>query len=916
MKQRLFRILNIKASESNHVFDLLSIQLFIGIAHSFLNIVSFTFFIHHFAVTNIAYAYLIIAGFLLLLNVGYEKLEKKLSPLHLFRTIILLSVLVLVFFRIGLLTMDQNTIIFALLVWGTLFYMMTGYAYWGLVSLLFNVRESRRVFAIVGSGDIPAKLIGYMAAPLLMPLIGIDNLLLLSVLSLGVGFFLVNRLITKKRWEGIQSKTGHSSDHQHAGHKQSVLSFLLNNKLIFFISLLSLLSYNVFNLIDYTFVTEVKARVQNLATLATYTSIFFAAGRIITLVLKLVFTSRMIEQLGLITCLLITPVMLTIFCLFFIFNTDDRYVLIEFGLMAMLTEVLRSAMQEPVFFILFQPLSAHNRLKGHIIAKGYMLAPSLLIVGSSLVIAQQVNIDLSINFIIKVLLVNLMVWVGVIFYIRKAYAKTLHHSISKGVMNSEGVVVYNRDTFAILLERLQSGNLSEKIYALKLLDSGRYPSILQLLKEQVFSGDLPLKQYAFERLNQLNALNAPLLQKMIREEPNDELREMAAIALCKMHPENLQHYIDELQTLSPSLRKGLVLLLLQQKGFSEFYAGATAIQQLLQSADPTDRELALEIISECSHIDFTRTILQLLEDEDPSVKRNAFVAACKLKKKDILPVILEKLQHREDKYLAIQGLFQYGERLFEDLKLLPKQLTNNCTPELIKIAAKLKGAGVTRFLLTILQDNQPYKDRAIHVLWSRGFHAEMVEDMHLFRRLLQQFIDNSLGKIGCLNTVPHWKNHHLLQRSLETEIWHDLGVALKICVILYGKKEVNRIIELTENKEQQKLYNSMEMLEMILPKKIARGLNELFDFLLDPVLKKKHTAPATEQQFFRAIVVHDHLGFNDWTKAACVYSSWQSHLSALLSELKTVPVAETNTAFSETRSFVLSKMTEPRYADN
>lgn len=914
MKQRLLSILNIKASESNHVFDLLSIQLFIGIAHSFLNIVSFTFFIHHFAVTNIAYAYLIIAGFLLLLNVGYEKLEKKLSPLHLFRTIILLSIVVLVFFRIGLLTMDQNTIIFALLVWGTLFYMMTGYAYWGLVSLLFNVRESRRVFAIVGSGDIPAKLIGYIAAPLLMPVIGIDNLLLLSVLSLGVGFFLVNRLISKKRWEGIQNHASH--DHQHAGHKQSVLTFLLNNKLIFFISLLSLLSYNVFNLIDYTFVTEVKARVQNLTTLATYTSIFFAAGRIITLVLKLVFTSRMIERLGLITCLMITPVMLTLFCLFFIFNTDDRYVLIEFGLMAMLTEVLRSAMQEPVFFILFQPLSAHNRLKGHIIAKGYMLAPSLLIVGSSLVIAQQVNIDLSINFIIKVLLVNLMIWVAIIFYIRKAYAKTLHHSIAKGVMNSDGVVVYNRDTFAILLERLQSGNVSEKIYALKLLDNGRYPSILQLLKEQVFANDLPVKQYAFERLHQLNALNASLLQKMIREEPNDELREMAAIALCKMNPEDLQHYIDELHDLSPSLRKGLVLLLLQQKGFTEFYAGATAIQQLLQSADPADRELALEIISECSHIDFTSTILRLLEDEDPSVKRSAFVAACKLKKKDILPAILEKLQHREDKYLAIQGLFQYGERLFEDLKLLPPQLTQNCTPELIKIAAKLKGAGVTRFLLSILQDNQAYKDRAVHVLWSRGFHAEMVEDIHLFRRLLQQFIDNGIGKIGYLNTVPHWKNRHLLQRSLETEIWHDLAVALKICVILYTKKEINRIIELTENKEQQKLYNSMEMLEMILPKKIARGLNELFDFLLDPVLKKKHTVPSTEQQFFRAIVVNDRLGFNDWTKAACVYSSWQSHLSALLIELKTVPVAETDTAFSETRSFVLSQTTEPRYADN
>ncbi len=917
MKQRLLSILNIKASESNHVFDLLSIQLFIGIAHSFLNIVSFTFFIHHFAVTNIAYAYLVVAGFLLLLNVGYEKLEKKLSPLHLFRTILLLSVVILLFFRVGLLTMDRNTIIFALLVWGTLFYMMTGYAYWGLVSLLFNVRESRRVFAIVGSGDIPAKLIGYMAAPLLMPIIGIDNLLLLSVLSLCIGFFLVNRLIDKKRWEGIQRGAEASHHHQqHSGPKQSVLAFLLNNKLIFFISLLSLLSYNVFNLIDYTFVTEVKARVQNLTALATYISIFFAAGRIITLILKLVFTSRMIERLGLITCLMITPVMLSVFCLFFIFNTDDRYVLLEFGLMAMLTEVLRSAMQEPVFFILFQPLSAHNRLKGHIIAKGYMLAPSLLIVGASLVVAQQLKIELSINFIIKVILANLLVWAAVIFYIRKAYAKTLHHSIAKGVMNSEGVVIYNRDTYAFLLERLQSGTVSEKIYALKLLDNGKYPNMVQLLKEQLQSAELPLKQYAFDRLNQLNALTASLLQKLIREEPNDELREMAAIALCKVAPENLQQHLGELHSLSPSLQKGLVLLLLQQKGFNEFYAGATAIQQLLQSADPAKRELALEIICECTQIDFTSSIVQLLEDEDPSVRRNAFVTACKLKKKDILPVILEKLQQREDKYLAIQGLFQYGERLFEDLKLLPSALTSNCTLELVKIAGKLKGPWVTRFLLSLLQNDHLHKDKAIHVLWSRSYHAEIVEDIHLFRQQLQRFIANGSGKINLLHTVPDWKERHLLQRSLETEIWNDLAVALKICVILYGKKEINRIIELTENKEQFKLYNSMEMLEMILPKKTARDLNALFDFLLDPVPKKKPAAPLSAQQFFRSVAITNNHGFNDWTKAVCVYSTWRSHLTALLDELKTVPVSETNSAFSETKTFALSQIAEPHYADH
>jgi uncharacterized membrane protein YuzA (DUF378 family) len=93
------------------------------------------------AASSIAYAYVVIAGFLLLLNFGYEKLEQRLSPLHLLRTSFYFQQLSCLLPG-GFLALDNGVMIFALLVWSTLFYMLTGYAYWGLVSLLFNVRES------------------------------------------------------------------------------------------------------------------------------------------------------------------------------------------------------------------------------------------------------------------------------------------------------------------------------------------------------------------------------------------------------------------------------------------------------------------------------------------------------------------------------------------------------------------------------------------------------------------------------------------------------------------------------------------------------------------------------------------------------------------------------------------------------
>ena len=146
MKERIISILNIKVSESKQVFDLLPVQFFIGLANAILNIVAFTLFIYDFSVKTLPYIYLAIALVLFVLNILYEKLEHKFSPLVLLKLVIGFAMLVLFVLWIGLSWGNKHDFIFALLVSSTIIYMLTSYAFWGLVSLLFNVRESRGFF--------------------------------------------------------------------------------------------------------------------------------------------------------------------------------------------------------------------------------------------------------------------------------------------------------------------------------------------------------------------------------------------------------------------------------------------------------------------------------------------------------------------------------------------------------------------------------------------------------------------------------------------------------------------------------------------------------------------------------------------------------------------------------------------------
>jgi len=916
MKERIYHLLNLKVSESKHVFDLLKIQLFIGIAHSFTNIAAFTYFIFRFSIDSLAYAYLGVAGALLVLNLVYEKLEHRLSPLQLLRYIVLFSGAVLFLFWTGFLAISENTLIFLLVIWSVLFYMITGYAYWGLVSLLFNVRESKRVFSIVGAGDIPAKLIGYISAPFLISLVGISNLLGFALLSLAIGLFFVTRLIKKERLGTFKIK---KHKHHHSTNTKSPQNvslkgiFFFKHRLIFAISLLSLLSYNVFNLIDFTFISQIKVRYQDISVLASFIAIFFAIGRIGALVLKLIFTSRMIERLGVIASLLITPAVLFIFSFIYL-SLDDRsdYSLYFFGIMALFTEILRSAIQEPSFFILFQPLNESTRLKGHIIAKGYMLPPSLLIVGGSLLLIRNMHIDLNILFTIKILLVNLCLWAVLIYYLRKEYIKTLHQSIARGIFHGEELHIYDKKTIDILLQKLDSPSEKEIIYALRLLEKGGYEGISQLLLNFIGTDKVEVRKYAFGRLADREEVNAETLRKTLENENDLELKGQIIYNLCKLDLTYLESASAHLSELDSKTRKHLIVHLINQAEFNYLFKAGNEINNLIRSEIAAERELALEIIGELKNIRFTTAIEQLIEDPEPSVKRNALIAACKLQSRNLLPVMFQMLLSPANKYLVLQSLFHYGDNLFKDLDILTEEAIEKNKSELIKIASKVKGNASTEFLLAQLQHTM-YLEKVVHALWSKGFDAQMASHIHSLQVVNRIVLQQAQDKIEYYFGLQEGEPRQLIKDSLFSEVKNDLLTTLRICAMMYHKKEINRILELIENGDRDRIYNAMEMLEQVLPRKTAKQINLLLDFVLEPTPGKKKPALLSPDQLFSNIILSPAHSFNTWTKAVCIYSFFKNNeidkakLKAI--EFKTYPV------LSEIKHHVLS-IQQPAYADH
>jgi hypothetical protein len=104
--------------------------------------------------------------------------------------------LLILFFRLGLNLPESGWVIFALPILFQILVNLGNLAFWPLANRMFNVRQGKRLFGLVGSGQWLAIVLTGFLMPVLVAWLGIENLLLLGAACAG-GALLVNLHITR-----------------------------------------------------------------------------------------------------------------------------------------------------------------------------------------------------------------------------------------------------------------------------------------------------------------------------------------------------------------------------------------------------------------------------------------------------------------------------------------------------------------------------------------------------------------------------------------------------------------------------------------------------------------------------------------------------------------------------------------------
>src|SRR4051812_31205829 len=166
----LLQALNLRPNERWPVAMLWSHSFFQGLAVAYCVSAALPIYLTTFGVGQLPLAFIIAAVVELAIGFVTEQLERRVRGTRLLLGLVLTLLFATLIFWLVLGSSGSLVAAFGILVWSRAMVFVSQNAFWGLTSMLFDVRQGKRLYSLIDSGSFLAKILGYFSVPLLLPL--------------------------------------------------------------------------------------------------------------------------------------------------------------------------------------------------------------------------------------------------------------------------------------------------------------------------------------------------------------------------------------------------------------------------------------------------------------------------------------------------------------------------------------------------------------------------------------------------------------------------------------------------------------------------------------------------------------------------------------------------------------------------
>jgi MFS family permease len=692
-------------------------------------------------------------------------------------------------------------------IWANIFIVVLVTQFWILVNDIFNPREAKRLIGFFGSGGI----LGGVFGGLLTGFLGFnfpDYLLFIAAGILIISVFIVNYIfIWQRKRISTEDRAEKKDDENKEGAPKvgfkDCFDTVRRNYYLKLLAAMVTITFVVSTLIDWQYksVIDIEIHANDKTFFFGY---FNAAMLVFPFFVQLLMTSSLIKRFGIRFALLVYPLILLICSL----GIAAYPILIFAVIIKGSDKSLSFSLNQSVRELLYIPISSEFKYKAKIFIDMFLNRFAKGIGALILLIFIFINLNwqVRVQVVSAIIVVFILAWAFLNLKVSKEYTNTVKQKLEMKWERADRLVAEKVDLnyTKLVFDTLESKNRSSVLYAMHLFD---------LIKQDKLTPEV----------------------KNLISYKSDEVRVSSSGALFEggetsLGPET-DDYINE-EVLEKEVKE-IMSLDIYQKVMENYFEKVLVDES--KEAETAKMEAAKAIGMMESHSPLARKLEEFLRDESPEVSRYAIESAARLRKREHVPALVQKLHSPFTREDASAALEKYGSRITgtladylgdseEDIELrkgaasvLARIGTQEAADFLTWVLTKDKGDMDTELIdaLDRIRSERP------DVQFQEGIvTTKIAELIKKHFHILIVFCDSKL-----------MKKKQKTSENLPKDLTVSLMNIFKLLGLIYPHKDINKAYQNIKTGTKESMAYAVELLDNTLQKEIKNVIFPLVEEL-------------------------------------------------------------------------------------
>ena len=479
-------------------------------------------FISKFGVEKLPVVFILVALTAGVISTVYSRLLKKYSLIKIIvKTLQSSGIALLLFWGLLLFNFLEGWVLFVFYIWSVIFSVLSASQFWILANLVFNPREAKRLFGFIGAGAIAGGIFGGYLTSILAEIISIEHLLIVCSVLLFTSIFVTNKIWTIS---SISSDTPFKEKKRTSLFTDHPFNLIRNSKHLTYLASIIGISVVVAKLVEYQFSAVAFSKIPDPDELAAFFGFWFSNMNLVSLLVQLFVTRRVVGVFGVGTSLLFLPAGIFVGAVAILFMPELWAVI----LLRISDGSLKQSVNKAGIELLALPIPSEikNQTKSFIDVFVDSFATGI---GGVILVVFVTGMNFSVRLISLLIILLLVLWFYFIRKVRNEYLNSFKLKFEHNSNNSKKseLDLNNESVVGGLKKILETGGEKQKLYFLKKIKEIQNYELVPVLQKLLQHPSSNIKTEALRNLYFYKNVDLSEQIKPLIEDNNSDLREEA-----------------------------------------------------------------------------------------------------------------------------------------------------------------------------------------------------------------------------------------------------------------------------------------------------------------------------------------------------------------------------------------------------